>query len=134
MIYKTIQKHKKDRATRTPIKLFRLWTFLIKACALNKIFLHFYFDVLSVKFTYIYILMCEINSRENRRANQEQIIQRETGNIGHTRHVTKTNNKNPTQKTKKMSNTEPTKNHNTENYKDEQHGTHQKPQHRKLKR
>jgi hypothetical protein len=50
-----------------------------------------------------------------------------------------------------MSNTEPTKNHNIENKKDEQHGTHQKPttqktkemsnteptknqQHRKLKR
>ena len=36
---------------------------------------------------------------------------RETGNIGYTRHRTKTNKtKNTTQKTRKMSNTDPTKN------------------------
>jgi hypothetical protein len=32
-----------------------------------------------------------------------------------------------------MSNTEPTKNHNIENKKDEQHGTHQKPTTQKTK-
>jgi hypothetical protein len=44
---------------------------------------------------------------------------RDTGNIGYTRHRTKTN------KTQK---------HNTGNLKDEQHEPHQKTQHRKLKR
>jgi hypothetical protein len=33
-----------------------------------------------------------------------------------------------------VSNTQPTKNHNTENIKGEQHPTNQKSQHRKLKR
>jgi hypothetical protein len=39
-----------------------------------------------------------------------------------------------TQKTKKVSNTQPTKHHNTENKKGEQHSTNQTSQHRKLKR
>jgi hypothetical protein len=39
-----------------------------------------------------------------------------------------------TQKTKKVSNTQPTKNHNTEKQKGEQHSTNQKSQHRKQKR
>ena len=39
-----------------------------------------------------------------------------------------------TQKTKKVNNTQPTKNHNTENEKCEQHSTNQKLQHRKLKK
>jgi hypothetical protein len=42
--------------------------------------------------------------------------------------------KTTTQTTTKMRNTDPTKNHNTENYKDEKHGPHQKPQNRKLQR
>jgi hypothetical protein len=39
-----------------------------------------------------------------------------------------------TQKTKKMSTTDPTKYNNTENKKDEHQGPHQIQQHRKLKR
>ena len=39
-----------------------------------------------------------------------------------------------TQKTKNVSNTQPTKNHNTENKKGEQYLTNQKSQHRKPKR
>ena len=49
---------------------------------------------------------------ENKRGNQEWII-RDYGNIGHTRHRTKTNKtekQNISQKTKKMSNTDTTKN------------------------
>jgi len=43
---------------------------------------------------------------------------RDTGNIGYTRHRTKTIKKNTTQKTKDMSNTDPTKNGGEENFED----------------
>ena len=50
-----------------------------------------------------------INIRENREIKNGQ--SRETGNIGYSRHKMKTNKtKNTTQKTKTMSNTDPTKN------------------------
>jgi hypothetical protein len=54
----------------------------------------------------------QINVRENLRGNHEWTMHsRETGNIGYTIHRRKTNTtKTKTQKTKKMSNTEPTKN------------------------
>ena len=60
---------------------------------------------------------------------------RDIDSIGHTRHRMNTNKKtkqNTTQKTTKMNNTDTTTKsevnttqHNTENYKDEQHGHHQ---------
>jgi carbohydrate-binding DOMON domain-containing protein len=58
--------------------------------------------------------LVEINVRENRRSKQEWAIQK-AGNVGHTRHRTKTNRakktpKNTTQKTKMTSNTDPPRN------------------------
>ena len=53
----------------------------------------------------------KLNVRENRWGNQEWTIQRDTGKIGHTRRRKRKQKKhNITQKTKKMSNTDPTKN------------------------
>ena len=58
------------------------------------------------------IFVIQINVRENRKGNQELNGQsRDTGSIGYTRLRTKTNKaKNKTQKTKKMNNTDSTKN------------------------
>jgi hypothetical protein len=46
---------------------------------------------------------------------------RDTGSIGHTRHITKVNKK------KKPTTTQKTSNYTPENKKEEQHGPHQKP-------